>query len=73
MISLSRRLGAGRAPGLPLTLRDLAAAWLNASPLRLALDRARYGPLGWYVWQSRRTGKSSTTTALRCCPTTSVS
>jgi predicted O-methyltransferase YrrM len=53
--ALARRLGGGLAPGLPRSLLDLAAAWLNASPLRLPLDRARHGRLGWYVWQSRRT------------------
>jgi predicted O-methyltransferase YrrM len=52
--ALARRLGAGLAPGLPRSPLDLAAAALNGSPLRLALDRARYGRLGWYVWQSRR-------------------
>jgi hypothetical protein len=54
MSALARRLGGGLAPGLPRSSLDLAAAALNASPLRLVLDRARYGPLGWYVWQSRR-------------------
>ena len=51
---LAARLGGALAPGLPQTLVDLAGAWLNASPLRLGLDRARHGRLGWYVWQSRR-------------------
>jgi predicted O-methyltransferase YrrM len=51
---LARCLGGALAPGLPRSLVELAADRFDASPLRLASDRARHGRLGWYIWQSRR-------------------